>query len=191
MGLNLRSFGVRLSIWHTSVCLATCATLAVASLFWLHHHLASVLGNSLERRAEHIEALLQLQSQAIPPSKIIGEISASYAPEKNDRFIRISNQSGTILYQSGDPADGNFDPAQVPRLIPAENRPASSLKSQNMLVADRVSEVSGEKYLIEVGASLVPVDQATDSYLTMFLVAIPLVLLVAITGGFVLTKQSL
>lgn len=191
MGLNLRSFGVRLSIWHTCVCLATCGAVALTSLLWLHHHLSSVLGRSLEQRAEHIEALLELQSQALPPAKIISEICASYAPEKNDRFIRISNQSGTVLYQSGDPADGNFDPAQVPRLIFAENRSASSLKSQNMLVADRLAEVSGENYLIEVGASLVPVDQATDSYLMMFLVAVPLVLLIAITGGFVLTNRSL
>lgn len=191
MGLNFRSFGVRLSIWHTSVCLATCATVALISLFWLHHHLASVLGNSLEQRAEHIEALLELQAQAIPAAKIISEICTSYAPEKNDRFIRISNQSGTILYQSENPADGNFHPAQVPRAIPEDNRPASPLKSQNMLVANRLAKVSGEKYLIEIGASLIPVDQAIDSYLTMFLVAIPLVLLVAITGGFFLTNRSL
>jgi signal transduction histidine kinase len=191
MGLNLRSFGVRLSIWHATVCLTTCAALAVVSLFWLHHHLSSVLGKSLEHRAEHLEALLQLQSQAIPPEEIITEISASYAPEKNDRFIRISNQEGTVLYESGEPADGNFHPTQIPRQGSAENRQATYLQSQNMLVANRVSDASREKYLIEVGASLVPIDQAVWAYLVMFLVATPFVLLIAIIGGFVLTKQSL
>jgi signal transduction histidine kinase len=191
MGLNQRSFGVRLSMWHAAVCFTTCSTLAIATFFWLHHHLTSVLGKSLEQRAKHIEVLMDFQAQSIPPPQIIGEISASYAPDKNDLFIRISDQRGTVLYQSGDPSDGSFHPSEIPLPAHAENRPAVALTSQNLLLANRVAEISGVQYLIEVGASLAPIDQATDAYLSMILVAVPFVLLVAITGGFLLTQHSL
>ncbi len=35
-------------------------------------------------------------------------------PEINDRFIRITRADGTLVYISGAPTDGSFDPAEVP-----------------------------------------------------------------------------
>ena len=42
------------------------------------------------------------------------EIEARYAPESNDRFIRVTRGDGSVEYISGEPNDESFSPTEVP-----------------------------------------------------------------------------
>ena len=42
------------------------------------------------------------------------EIEARYAPDLNDRFVRITRSDGSVLYVRGPPKDQTFDPAELP-----------------------------------------------------------------------------
>ena len=53
-----------------------------------------------------------------------------YEPEINDRFIRITRADGTVIYASGPPDDGSFDPAEVPALAPSRRRHRRGIFSQ-------------------------------------------------------------
>src|SRR5579875_3745209 len=51
------------------------------------------------------------------PIRLHETIERRFAPESQDRFIRI-HLGGTVLYQSGDPTSGEFSAAGVPMLKP-------------------------------------------------------------------------
>ncbi|CAN5376951.1 N/A [soil metagenome] len=191
--MNPRSLVFRLSAWYAGVCFVVCLALAACTYFWLLHYLTALLAGTLERRVDQISALWELHATDHDKKEIITEIRISYAPEQNDRFIRIRREDGQVLYSSGSPTDKRFDPAEIPFLKSGNNGSAvlHKLPSQNMLVVDRRVATTDGIYHIEYGASLEPTDKVLSAYFAMLMVGTPIVLLIAVGGGYVLVRKSL
>lgn len=190
MKINPRSLSFRLCAWYAAFCLVICGAIATGSYFWLDQYLHSSLAGTLERRAAQISAVWRAHATSSREQSVIDDIKIGYAPEQNDRFIRISTAKGTILYTSGKPIDASFNPEQIP-LVPRLRRPIALLPSQNMLIASCDVEANGKAYVVETGASLDPLDQVLHDYLAMLALGVPTMLLVAGIGGLVLVRKSL
>jgi hypothetical protein len=88
------------------------------------------------------------------------EIETRYAPEANDRFIRVTKDDSTAIYISGEPNDQSFDPKKVPR--PAKTLSDVSARiehagSNDLLIATLPFATDQQKYVIEVGGSALPI----------------------------------
>ena len=133
-----------------------------AYCYWrLDHFLSLYLATTFSRRAERIASTLLANTERNGETYLRNEIEARYAPESNDRFIRVTSGDGTLLYLSGKPNDQSFDPKEV---APPPAKTLSGISSRiehvggDELLISAMPFVSGQrKYLIEVGESALPI----------------------------------
>jgi heavy metal sensor kinase len=128
-----------------------------------------------------------------------------YAPEANERFIRITRGDGHVVYASGSPHDASFDPATVPApplanpnlTRPGLARPAVLLRKESLpkgsvLIAAQTYAGSGNsRYVVEVGVSTARTEETVRQVLLMLAIGLPIAVCVAVAGGFVLVRRAL
>ena len=130
----------------------------------------------------------RLANIKLPGEEFVGhEINALYATETNGRFIRITRADGRVLYASGPPKDGSFDPTLVPALQPV---PSATMfrEDQKLLVA---AVPTSERYLVEVGAATTAIEVLLHQALVLVVLGLPIVVLVGLGGGYVLVGRAL
>ena len=161
--MNRRSISFRLVAWYagllTGIFLLLCALLYLD----LRHFLENDLRESQSRRARQIANTLLVHVKQTGEAYVASQTKDWYDPEINDRFIRITRADGTLVYVSGTPKDGSFDPAEVPALPPsAQTEFSHKLKlsgGKTLLIAALNFKSPGKPgYLVEFGTLLDPVE---------------------------------
>jgi heavy metal sensor kinase len=188
--MNTRSLRFRLIMWYAG--LLTGVFLLCGATMWqaLRHYLKESLAESLLRRTQQIGSLLAGVEKTGEPF-VTDEIKARYAPENYDRFVRLSRRDGTVIYASGRAA--TFDPAGLPPPAARDTRRIALLPDGNRLlvVAEEYRTPSGREYMIESGGPMQPIDTVLSRLLFLLLLGVPVVVLVAVGGGYVLVGQAL
>ncbi|MGB6604588.1 MAG: ATP-binding protein [Steroidobacteraceae bacterium] len=193
--MNTHSLSFRLVAWYAGV--LTVAFVLLGGLTWLflrHDLERNVLGTQL-RRARQIADTLVSTAGASDRTRLAQLVEQLYAPEANDRFIRISRADGPLVYVSGIPRDQTFDPAGVPPpaaggAVPAPHR--QGLADSALLIAAVGARGSdGARYLVEVGTSSAGTEATLAHVLVMLAVSLPAAVCVALAGGFVLVRRAL
>jgi heavy metal sensor kinase len=193
--VNHRSLAFRLSVWYALLLSATFALVGTGMYFGLAQYLRSGLSDSLRRRSVQVEDILRAAPAAIGDVQIADAIETRVAPEFNNRFVRITRAPVTLVYRSGRPADGSFDPTSITRLggpWPAETvaRRVATGSGPVMISATPVRTRSG-RYLVELGTSLEPVDSVQDRLLTLLGMLLPVLVAFAAGGGYLLVQRAL
>jgi heavy metal sensor kinase len=194
--MNPRSLVFRLGAWYTLLLSITFALVSAATLYGLQHYLRANLKDSLKRRSVQIEQLLKALPEDASASTIGREIEDRLAPEVNNRFVRITRGSGTLIYRSGAPYDQSFDPSTVPLGAPAVPIRAVTpvtviLTDQHMMIsATQVLAPSGT-YLLEVGVSVESIDAAVGRLLALLALLLPVLIACAAVGGYLLVSWAL
>jgi heavy metal sensor kinase len=188
--MNTRSLRFRLILWCagllTGVFLLCGATMYQA----LRRYLEQSLAESLLRRTGQITVSLLADVEKTGEPYVVEEIKARYAPENYDRFIRLSRRDGTLIYASG--RASSFNPAGLPP-ADGEIRRIALLPDGNrlLIVADQYRTPSGREYVIESGGPMQPIDTMMSHLLFLLLLGVPVVVLVAAGGGYILVGQAL
>jgi len=194
--MNTRSIRFRLVMWYagllTGIFLLLCALLYLN----LRHFLENDLRESQARRARQIAQTLLAHVQQTGESYVASQTKDWYEPEINGRFIRITRADGETIYLSGAPKDGSFDPRQVPALTPsAQPEFSRKLKLSNgktLLIAALNFKSSGNPaYLVEFGELLDPVETMLDHLFLQLALGLPIVVLIAAGGGYLLVRRAL
>jgi heavy metal sensor kinase len=189
------SLRFRLSGWYAG--LSTAVLVALATLLFVH--LRTYLERTLEetqlRRARQIAETIAPGADRAGDEAVALEVARLYAPEKSDRFIRLTRGDGRLVYVSGPPNDLSFDPAAVP---PATPSPAESFSRRqpvpggaDLLIAAVRRQSVGGSYLVEVGTSSAPVARMFRHLLVLLGAGIPVVVVLAVAGGYLLVGRAL
>lgn len=204
--MNLGSLRSRVTTWYVGLLAAALLVFGAALYFAVEGYLKTELEHSLSGEASAIATnLLPFVEQKGAPW-MTGEIVESYAPEQSSRFIRVTRQDGMVLYESGDTRDPHFEAGDrhdphidAQRISPAEFAGAS--KSFRREVQDGThhlliytlpyTSASGTRYLIEMGASLNPIERVLHNLMKLLFFITPLILLAAATGGHFLMVRPL
>lgn len=194
MRINTRSIGFRLTAWYGSILVVLGLAFGTYCYWRLDHFLSLYLTDLFSHRAERIADTLLSKIGRSGEAYVGREIETRYAPEANDRFVRVTNSDGTVIYISGEPNDQSFDPEEVPR--PAKILPGLSTRlehagSNDLLIAALPFATGQEKYLVEVGGSALPIKDVLRRFLVSLLVGLMVVLALAIWGGFWVIKWAL
>ena len=193
--MNTRSIGFQLTAWYAGVIAVGFLLLGGFMYLGMKHHLEKNLRETQAKRAGVIAETLVARVAQLGEAHVIQEIRESYAPELNSRFIRVTRPDGTVLYVCGVPADLSFDPAKVPPVaapVPrAYARVESPLDSESLLIVTGPVPAATGSFLIEVGASLGPVQTVLREWLVTFALAFPFLLAVAAGGGWFLARRAL
>jgi heavy metal sensor kinase len=194
--VSTRSLRFRLIAWYAGLLTAVFLLLAALMFVGLKHYLEASLAEAQERRAQQIADTLLANVNQTGEAAVGKEINSLYAPEINDRFIRVSRQDGSVLYASNPPTDQSFDPTGLPPL--SAPPPEGSVRKQKLadkktlLIAALNSPVAnGVRYVVEVGAPMAPVEAMLHQFLVLLAIGLPVAVLVAIGVGYLLVGRAL
>ena len=190
------SLRFRLAAWHAAVFTALFILLGALLFVRLESYLESTILEAQGRRARQIGETLVAGIPRTGEAAVPAQIESLYAPEHSDRFIRVSRRDGTVLYLSGIPNDQSFDPGRVPMAAPPGPQPEFTRKAATagggtLLVSGFQVATSTGGYMVEVGTTAEPVASLLRQLALLLGVGLPVVLLVAAGGGYLLVGRAL
>jgi heavy metal sensor kinase len=192
--MNTRSIGFRLTLLYAGLLFVVGLAFGAYSYFSLSDYLSWDLGQLMSHRATQIADRLVSEIEQNGDDFVRNEIEARYAPELNDRFVRITRDNGSVVYTSGLPNDHRFDPSKIrpPVKLSQDGTVVIESRDKNELLIAAVSVVSGQHhYTIEAGASRAPMELALGRFLLTLSIGLPIVLGVATAGSFLAIKGAL
>jgi heavy metal sensor kinase len=192
--MNTRSLSFRLVAWYAGLLTLVFLLLGALTLVLLRQYLEANVLDTQARRARQIADTLLAAVSRTGEVAIAHEVEELYAPEENDRFIRITRSDGHVVYVCGEPHDGSFDPSKVPaaplsragQFLRKESLPGGS-----MLLAAQSYVVPGSQYIVEVGVPNARTEETVRQVLLMLAIGLPIAVAVAVTGGFILVRRAL
>lgn len=193
--MNHRSLAFRLAAWYALLLSATFTLVGTGMFYGLEQYLRSSLRDSLRRRSAQVEQILEQAPAGSSNADIAEAIDTRVAPEFNNRFVRVTRAPAELVYRSGAPADHSFDAAVIPApslTWPPKSlvRPVPTASGRVMLGSTPVDTPSG-RYLIELGASLEPVEALQNRLLGLLGVLLPILVVCAAGGGYLLVHWAL
>jgi heavy metal sensor kinase len=194
--MNPRSISFRLVAWHAGLLTLIFLLLCVSLYLDLRHFLENDLRASQLRRTRQIANTLLAHVSQTGEAAVVSQTKDWYEPEANDRFIRITRAGGTLVYVSGAPKDGSFDPAEVPNLPPPPgtefSRKVKLSGGHELLIAALNFKSAGNPdYLVEFGSLLDPVQTMLDHLILQLALGLPIAIVIITTGGYLLVRRAL
>jgi heavy metal sensor kinase len=194
--MNTRSLKFQLITSYAGLLTAGFALLGVVTYFALQSSLVGALKETQLRRARQIGQLLQEEIQRKSEARVGEEVEARYAPALNNRFVRVTQRDGVVLYLSQAPKDQGFDPAALrPAIWPDQqesSRQEPLLGRRKILITAHVSQAPADQsYLIETGAPMDEVQADMRKWLMFLIAMLAVVGTTALGGGYVLVKRAL
>jgi len=194
--MNTRSLRFRLVVWYAALLTGCFVLIGAATYAVLQSSLVGALKQNQLRRAGQIGQFLLEEIPLQGEARLGEQIDDRYAPDFNDRFVRVTRGDGGRLYVSRPPKDRNFDPAAVPPVTDlsrgATVRQVPLPDGRELLVTARLVQMpSGARYLVETGAPMDDVQAHLRQWLRFLLVVLPVVAALALGGGSFLVKRAL
>jgi heavy metal sensor kinase len=189
LAIHLTTLRARVTTWYVGLLAAALLVFGAALYFGLQSYLRTSLEHSLMAEANNVVSIFLSQEEMKGQAWMQGEIAEAYAPEFSGRFIRIIRQDGTVLYQSGDTKppyviDSSKITPTAFRGSKESFREEHTDDPQNLLIFTQpYSSSSGLKYVVEMGASLGPIERVLASLLKILLLITPCILFAAALGG--------
>src|SRR5580658_7121601 len=160
--MNPRSIRFRLIMWYAGLLTGVFLLFGVALYQVLRGYLENSLAQLLIRRSDQIAASLLAGIDKTGDRYVAEQIATRYAPEKADRFIRVTRPDGSVLYASGRAA--SFDPAGL-RPLAASDVQRDVVKkdllgdgSRLMMTVKVLQTSEGHRFLIESGGPMAPIE---------------------------------
>lgn len=188
--MNLRSFRSQVVIWYALWIAAVCLVAGALLYAGLSHYLESNLVALQRSRAHRIARILE-QPGTIDPVALGARITADFAPEAIGRFVRVSDATGKVIYRSGAPVDGSFDPAAVGPAPDKVGVRHQVLAGNELLIATDEARPGADRLLVESGESLVPALAELRRVLFSLAAGVIVTAGVALAGGMVLVRKVL
>jgi heavy metal sensor kinase len=194
--MNTRSISFRLVAWYAGLLTGIFLLLCAVLYFDVRHFLEKDLRQSQLRRAHQIASTLLVHVKQTGEPYVASQTKDWYEPEINDRFIRITRADGTLVYASGAPKDGSFDPAEVPALPQSSQTEFyQKLKlsgNKTLLVAAlNFQSADDPAYLVEFGQLLDPVETMLNHLFLQLVWGLPLAVIIIAVGGYMLVRRAL
>jgi heavy metal sensor kinase len=194
--MNTRSIQFRLVTWYAGLLAGIFLLLCALLYLNLRHFLENDLRDSQLRRAQRIADTLVLHIGQTGETTFASQVKELYEPEISGRYIRITRDDGVVLYVSGAPKDGSYNPADVPAL-PSSSAAEFSRKiklpgGKTLLIAALNFRLPNHAaYLVECGYLLDPVETMLDHLFLQLALGLPMAVLVAAGGGYLLVRRAL
>lgn len=185
--MKWRSLTFRLVFLYSGLLLLLGASFYFYTIVSFEQYAHETMRASLAARADEVWNTVQGHSRG--DGLLANVIERRFAPEALDRFIRVS-VDGAVVYASGSPSHHAFDPAKTPASH-AGLQYQSSNYGHLFVVARSYVAGGGQLVTIESGQSDEFVDGVENSLGRSLLIGLPLLLLIAGGGGYVLVRRSL
>ena len=193
--MNTRSLRFRITAWYAGLLAGALLVFGVSVYLGLERYLNWDLERTLGSECRTIGTQLLTQHPFKRTTWLETEIDEAYAPEVNSHFIRVIQEGVGVLYVSGPPKDGAFDPSQVP--LPngeEQNRPRRiPLGSGRQLLVDTLQFTApdGSRFVVESGVPYHQIEVVLHGLLLTYGVYMPFIISLAVVSGYWLMRRSL
>ena len=193
--MNTRSLRFRITAWYAGLLAGALLVFGVSVYLGLERYLYWNLQRTLGSDCRTIGTQLLTQHPFKRKDWLETEINEAYAPEVNGHFIRVVQEGVGVLYVSGAPKDGAFNPSQIP--LPngdEKNRPRKvRLAGKQTLLIDtqRFTTPDGSKFVVESGVPYQQIEVVLHGLLITFAVYMPFIISLAVVSGYWLMRRSL
>ncbi|HLW85372.1 MAG TPA: ATP-binding protein [Candidatus Sulfotelmatobacter sp.] len=184
------SIGLRLTLWYVAIFALAQLIFGAGMWFTLHQKLYDIVDDSLESQADDLKNFMAAQKKDASVAKLQEEAAEAFDLEHSGNYLQIYLGYGVWIYRSpflqANPLP-TFEPNTISQPF-FENRHLG-YKPYRFMV-ERL-EVNGRVYTVETGLlidDVVGILHKFRSYLLMFA---PLVLLLAASGGYWLSRKAL
>jgi heavy metal sensor kinase len=186
----LRSVTSRLVFFYCLLLVVLGGAFLAITVLSFQHYTREAIASNLSARAQEIWNISQ--STLNQPSALAEVIERRFSPESQDRFIRI-RADGTLLYQSGDPAGGDFSAQGVPLpQVPYNSEDAGVRLFGNLLLySENFRNADGRVITIDSGESFLFARTLQRQLAVSLFIALPVLLLLAALAGYVLMRRAL
>ncbi|HET7441299.1 MAG TPA: heavy metal sensor histidine kinase, partial [Terriglobales bacterium] len=192
--MSRRSLRFRMTMWYAGLLAGALVLFGVSVYVGLARYLDWNLEKSLQEQCRSIGLNLLPEVPKQPAGFLTEEIEESFAPEVNGHFFRVTRGDGTVIYRSGNPKSGKFDPANIPA-FPADQAFSRKIRiphGRRLLLTGMVfTNPDGTRFLVESGVPYRQVEEVLQGLLLTLVIYVPFLVLLAITGGYWLMRRSL
>ncbi|HTY87482.1 MAG TPA: ATP-binding protein [Candidatus Acidoferrum sp.] len=194
--MNTRSIRFRLVMWYAGLLAGVFFLLVVLLYFNLRHFLENDQRASEARRARQITQALLVHVKQTGEAYVASQVKDWFEPEINGRFIRITRADGGVIYESGPPKDGSFNPQEVPALTPSAQAEFSrklALSGGKTMLVSALNFQSSDHigYRVEFGELLDPVEAMLNHLFLQLAWGLPIAVLAVAVGGYLLVQRAL
>jgi heavy metal sensor kinase len=179
-----------MALWYVLVLGFLLLAYAAGTSAYLFHSLREQLDDNLLEDVETVEGLLKLT----PDGAVTLEPTHAEEHEFNpQRFVEVWSPESTLLYRSPALRGQRLDGAPRPGEATTETSPSSLRLADGMRVrlAATTPMVGTRRVLLRVAHSEEPLWQEMQEFVSVLLLALPLGLMLAGFGGFVLARKAL
>ena len=195
--MNIRSLRFRMTAWYAGLLVGALLLFGVSVYVGLERYLNLTLQGMLASECRGIGTELLSQLPGKNADWLATEINEAYAPEVNSRFIRVSRDGAGVIYLSGAPKDGGFDPRQIPFPPPRGDKKEGSrqirLASGQELLVDTMTFTTPDRshFVVESGMPYQQIQVVLHGLLLTLALYTPFIVLLAVGGGYWLMRRSL
>lgn len=185
--MSRRSLTFRLVSWYCGLLLTLGLAFAAFAYSSFDRYVEQATRSTLAGRADAVWGMAV--GLLADKSAVAALVEQRFAPEAQNRLIRISS-GGHVFYQSGVPDDHGFDPATIP--VPASQSGGTLRKHGNLfLLAKSFAAPDGSSVTVESGRSADMMEIAERRLVMALLFGLPVLLIIAAAGGYVLVRRAL
>lgn len=193
--MNFRSLRFRMTAWYAGLLLGGLIVFGVSVYLGLERYLDWTLRTTLASECRTIGTELLSQLPGKNADWLVAEINEAYAPEVNSRFFRVSREGTGVIYISGAPKDGAFDPSQIPLVSEEKNDGARQIRLGNrdplLINAMSFTTADGSHFVVESGIPYQQIQLVLHGLLLTLGIYTPFVVFLAVGGGYWLMRRSL
>ncbi len=193
--MNTRSLRFRITAWYAALLAGALLIFGASVYLGLERYLDWNLQRTLGADCRTIATQLLSQHPFKRANWLETEIVEAYSPEANGHFFRVIQEGVGVVYLSGAPKDGTFDPSQVP--LPDGDEKGRSRKvvldNGHRLLVDTLQYKAqdGSQFLVESGVPYHQIEVVLHGLLVTFAVYMPFLISLAIVSGYWLMRRSL
>jgi heavy metal sensor kinase len=185
-----------MTAWYASLLAGALVLFGASVYLGLQRYLDSSLRRVQIEQARSIGEELLASLPAKGPIWLKSEINEHYAPEVNGCFIRVTRSDGTVVYASGPPKDGSFDPGVVPTHLNSgtqEYSTAMKIPGGHQLRVEQLSFSipDGTRYWVESGAPDQQIEDVLHGLLLTLAGYTPFIISLAMVSGYWLVRRAL
>ncbi len=192
--MNTRSLRFRITAWYAGLLAGALLGFGVSVYLGLERYLYWDLQRTLASECRAIGTELLPQLPAKQPPWLSTEINETYAPEVNSKFIRVIREGDGVVYLSGAPKDGSFDPSQIPLSTTEELGRFRRIRLEGRALLIDVLEFTtsdGSRFIVESGVPSQKIEVVLHGLLFTFAIYMPFIISLAVGSGYWLMRRSL
>ena len=150
-----------------------------------NHYTRETVATTLANRAGELWSTAQ--NSIDKPARLADIIHRRFSPELLNRFVRVRN-GDEIIYQSGRPENGAFDPDRMPMYPPARN---ARNVGEILLYTAAFKDPHGTTFVVDTGQPDMFARTVRAQLAMSLFIGLPVLLLAAALAGYFLMRRAL